>query len=233
MRQVIVLSLVMAGAVAGACGDSDENGNHGGEQGDGDRGTGDGDRDNGDGDDGNSGDGDDSNSGDGDDSNSGDGDSSSPGMCEPSAEDMDFEGCTEAEIKAYSSCVQSACADKYVECYGPGYKQGNYSGVCGDYMECTVECGCDDTACFTACTPSSACSTCLMGFTSCSFSCISDLECAGIGGSGKTCADLLACCNSLDDADLKAECTTTHSTLSGIGTFGDLACDNAIPEYCP
>jgi len=223
MRQVVVLSLVLAGAFASACGDNDDNSNNNGEQGDGDNSGGDGDR-------GNGGDGD--NTGDGD-SSGGDGDDNSSGMCEPTGGDMGFDDCSEAEIKAYASCVEDACEDKYVECYGPSYKQGKFAGPCGDYMACTSKCECDDTACTSACELSSACTNCMAGFASCSVSCLSDLECAGIGGSGKTCSDLLACCNSLSDADLKDDCTMTHGALSGVGAYGDIACGGVIGEYCP
>mgnify|MGYP005813752417 CR=1 FL=1 len=101
-------------------------------------------------------------------------------------------------------------------------------------MACTSKCDCEDAACTSACELSSECQTCMGGFASCSLSCLSDLECAGLGGiSGKTCTDLLACCNSLSDAEEKDQCTMDHDALAATGAYGDIACGVLVPEYCP
>lgn len=229
MRQVLVLSLaVAAGAFAVACGDDDDDKNNGGEQG----------RDGGGGDGVDGGTGGKADGGGGKaDGGGGGADGGNGGACDYTpGGDEEFGDCTEAEIKAYGECVDTACQDKYVECYGPGYKQGNFTGVCGDYMECTSKCECEDTACYEACQPSTECNTCMQGFSTCALSCFNELSCAfgdgGIPGGGKTCADLEACCASLTDADAKMECETTLMFASS-SPVGDLACGSILPQYCP
>lgn len=228
MRKVMVLALVAAaGALAFACGDDDDDKGGGGAGG--------------------------------------------PNKCDPGEDISGGDGCSDAQKKAYGECVENACQDKYAECYGPGYKNGNYSGACGDYMECTTACDCDDDACRQACTASSACTSCMIGFAGCALSCQDKLACAlgdsgvsftdggisfgdggfdlgdaGISindgsisfgdatfGNGKTCADLLTCCNSLSDATEKTQCTTTHGQFSAIGSFGDIACGESVATFCP
>jgi len=214
MRNVIVLSLVVAsGALAFACGDDDddkksENG------GDADAGISAG-RDSGAG-----------------------GAKDGGASCDPMDQMEGTEECTPAQLKVYSDCVDTACSDEYTKCYGPGYKQGKFSGVCGTYLNCTQDCDCNDSACQAACNPSSECETCLQSFASCASSCISKLQCAfgdsGVALGDKTCADLLTCCNSLTDADQKTDCKDTHAqiVMSG-GGVADLVCSGLYTTYCP
>jgi hypothetical protein len=129
--------------------------------------------------------------------------------------------CTEAENKAYSDCLTSACDSKYTECFGAGYKTGTFSGPCGTYLTCVNACACNDTACTSKCTAPSACTTCLQGIGSCSATCTAP-ACATGGSSGgtsggtgakKSCADLQACCAKITDATKKSQCDQTYNAV--------------------
>lgn len=190
-----------------------------------------------------------------------DGDNSGSNMCDmPAGQNMS--GCSQAQIKEYSSCVEDACSDKYEECYGPNYKKGEFSGACASYMECVSECDCDDAACTQACTMTSACQSCVFGFASCSSSCIGKLSCA-TGGSGD--GGTLSFDASLGDSgvvikdgsisvgdatislnktckDLQTCCAsisnasqknTCTMAYDALKGSGDQACSVAISSFCP
>lgn len=86
--------------------------------------------------------------------------------------------CSAAEITGFNECVETSCKSKYEECYGVDYERGVFSGPCADYLGCNSKCGCDDTACATACQTSDACNTCQASFSVCSSACVSLLSCA-------------------------------------------------------
>lgn len=139
------------------------------------------------------------------------------------------------ECPEYVNCTQSKCGNALSSCYGAGYESGDFSGgACETYLSCLADCSqnqnCDST-CIQGCTPDSGCQTCLLNtFGGCvQRECLSEIqECAGgefPGGEipmlpDKGCADLLACCETLD-ATMKADCISAHDILK---SSGDLAC---------
>lgn len=190
-----------------------------------------------------------------------DDDSSGSNMCDmPAGQSMS--GCSQAQIKEYSSCVEDACSDKYEECYGPNYKKGEFSGPCASYMECISDCDCDDTACTQACTMPSACQSCVIGFGSCASSCISKLSCAtggagdggtlsfdaSLGDSGVVIKDgsitvgdatisLNKTCKDLQNCCASITDTTKKNQCNtyydAIKASGDQVCSVAISNFCP
>jgi len=49
-----------------------------------------------------------------------------------------------------------------------------------------------------------------------------------------TCAELLACCESVPDEAMKTECTTAHNDLMAIPFGGgDFLCGQVVASYCP
>lgn len=57
----------------------------------------------------------------------------------------------DAECTEYISCVETNCQTQYESCFGPDYLNGNFGGLCADYMSCNAACDCGDTACTTEC----------------------------------------------------------------------------------
>jgi hypothetical protein len=59
---------------------------------------------------------------------------------------------------------------------------------------------------------------------------------AGTSGTSYTCADLLACCNAVSDATLKAACMTEYTSFKAMA-MGDTLCGtlltNVKATYCP
>jgi hypothetical protein len=153
--------------------------------------------------------------------------------------------CTAAEIQTYSDCVNSKCSSQYTQCYGSGWQSGSFSGPCGSYLTCASACACNDTACFSKCTPTTECSTCLEGTTNCSAGCTlpacytagtSSGGTSGTSGSSgtaaHTCADLATCCGKIADANIKSSC---DSAKTAAGT-NDSTCSTyyaAFSSYCP
>lgn len=133
--------------------------------------------------------------------------------------------CTEAELKPYADCVNTACEPKYKECAGANYKQGDFTGgACSDYYKCLTGCSCTDANCKSRCNLAGACQDCILGLASCGQSCKLP-ACAQVAvepdaAPAKGCADLLACCNKLSGAE-KDQCTTTHTNAGG----SDIACN--------
>jgi hypothetical protein len=155
----------------------------------------------------------------------------------------------------YNECMQESCATEYEGCMGANYQDGDFSGgTCENYMNCVVDCDCDD-ACLEGCELDSACTNCFfaLALSSCGSACSDELNtCAGNQGTGgagnggggagntdpgtggtagvagldKTCADLEACCAGLD-ANTKPTCDAV--VMQGVdllcgATFSGLAC---------
>ncbi len=152
--------------------------------------------------------------------------------------------CTAAESKAYGDCIITKCDSQYSMCLGSGYKTGTFGGPCGTWMTCQSKCGCNDSACVTACgQPPAACSTCIQSLSSCVLNSGCQIPtCAGGGGAGGagggaggagggaggTCADLARCCASVTNAGVKMACDAQYNTLKGAGDF---ACGQVLNVY--
>jgi hypothetical protein len=149
--------------------------------------------------------------------------------------------CTEAELKPYGDCVQTACDSKYKECYGPDYKSGTFSGACGTYITCTQKCDCNAanySSCVSACVLDSACGECSKGFLGCIQTCTLP-ACATAGSSSgtsgstgtATCATLQTCCDKLTGS-AKTQCDSAKSQAAG----NDQICSayyQAYKSQCP
>lgn len=127
--------------------------------------------------------------------------------------------CSAADFEPYQTCVTEKCDSVYKQCYGADYKSGKFSGACGTYIECVQKCDCNDTKCFSACKPDSACTECSKGFGTCSSGCTIP-ACATEGSSSGgttsgTCADLQACCDAIADADQKSGCQQAKDAANG------------------
>lgn len=140
--------------------------------------------------------------------------------------------CSDADLKPYSDCVSNACDTQFKQCYGADYKNGSFGGVCGPYVTCVQKCACSDTACTTACGQAQGimeCGKCLGTLTcadactlpACASSSSSSSSSSGATGGGKTCADLLSCCNGTSDAEDKQGCIALHGQAAG----NDTTCD--------
>jgi hypothetical protein len=73
-------------------------------------------------------------------------------------EDVLGEGC-----RALLDCATEAC--DLAPCVGEGYSEGDYSGgACESFINCPLECDCDETCVNNTCTPETAgdCMTCLV-----------------------------------------------------------------------
>lgn len=128
--------------------------------------------------------------------------------------------CTEAEMKPYSDCLLSKCDAAYKKCYGDGYRSGSFSGPCGTWIACVQKCDCSDTGCILACQSDDACQTCASEVESCHDTC-EEPECSkqgvpdsGDGGSA-TCADLQACCDSMEPGEKKDGCQSAKDGSNG------------------
>jgi hypothetical protein len=86
--------------------------------------------------------------------------------------DGKLQRCT-ADQTGYSRCLVDACDSEMQQCYGPGYKQADFSGPCGQLWGCMLECPCGVTleSCTTACNakypPSQECATCFNALRDC------------------------------------------------------------------
>jgi hypothetical protein len=167
------------------------------------------------------------------------GGTSSNGLKDCNAESSSSSTCTAAETKTYSDCINDKCGAKFTECYGPGYKTGDFSGPCGTYIKCTQACPCNDTACFQKCgTPDAACTTCIQGVGTCSSACTapacmtSGSSSSSSGSSGSvahSCADLKACCDKIADPDKQTECNQTYSAVKA----SEPSCSAIYSTYAP
>jgi hypothetical protein len=181
-------------------------------------------------------------------SGSGDGGGGSGGtgggnMCTPTPAGT---SCTQAELNAYSNCLQNACNSQYVTCFGPSYKQGVPGGTCSSYAQCQNACGCTDAACRNACTVPAACMTCLSTIATCSLGANCTIPPCALGDASiptfdgnipgldggfpfdagnATCADLTSCCNAITEANTKMACQQVVATgqnqvcSASLGTF--------------
>lgn len=147
--------------------------------------------------------------------------------------------CTQAELKPYADCVQTNCESAYVECFGPGYKNGSLSGPCSEYIRCTQKCDCNDNACIFECAKSMSqeCQTCTPKLTSCTQSCANSIpECAkrpvNVDAGTKTCADLKACCDKMQAGPMKDMCNNLHQNAGN----NDATCNSyyaGFQMHCP
>ncbi|HEX2678731.1 MAG TPA: hypothetical protein VHM19_18890, partial [Polyangiales bacterium] len=152
--------------------------------------------------------------------------------------------CTGTE--EYSSCLETKCQAQYEACLGKGYKSGDYTGgICETYLKCTSAAA--DT-CNSGCMQDSNCTSC---FSSMIGQCALSAGCtlpmcttstagtsgggsgtgggAGTGGSGgKTCADLDACCATLDSTK-KPQC---EQAASSVKAGGDGPCGQVYTIFC-
>jgi hypothetical protein len=140
-------------------------------------------------------------------------------------------------VDEYVSCVQTACDAGYKTCLGANYKSGDFSGgMCESFGDCLASA----TDC--SCTPDGTCMSCFVSnLVSCALSCPLPMCTAGGAGTGmagggagtgaatggKTCDDLEACCNSLDEA-IKMTCLMQ---LGVVKAAGDVACSAAYSAY--
>lgn len=147
-------------------------------------------------------------------------------------------------VDAYVSCLQTACNDGLSQCFGPNYATSEYTGsVCADYAACATTsptCG--------SCVPSSGCQTCLTSLVSC----IQGSTCTapfctggtGIGGTPSadgggssdggtviqgTCADLQACCDTIQDPSGQSACLQTLADAKA--RAGDPDCAVVLSTY--
>jgi hypothetical protein len=145
--------------------------------------------------------------------------------------------CTEAELRPYTECVSRNCESGFVECYGPDYKNGKFSGPCSEYLGCVQRCDCNDSACITECVKKmdQACQNCVLKIGNCQQGC-SLPECANpqgnVDGGTKTCDDLKACCDKIADKQLKDVCNNLHQNASGNNTVCN-AYYSGYKMYCP
>lgn len=148
--------------------------------------------------------------------------------------------CSDAERQAYAQCYYNACNTQLTQCYGPGYRDGTFSGPCGGYITCTNACDCGDTACRRNCVPpTTECQACLHGFDSCSTCAVPiciQVPGGSSGSSGSSgfgpshsCTDLAACCAKIADASQKASCTKAYEGNKS----SDAECDFIYPAYAP
>jgi hypothetical protein len=180
--------------------------------------------------------------------------------CPPPVQTSQFPACTEDELNGYVSCLNDACSDTNISCFGPNYLKGKFKGPCAGYLSCTSACDCGDETCIAECRPSSVCLTCMSSTASCGAGCFEALSCArpvdgelqtdaGVppptvdagnpldvtGDLGvddtKTCDDLLACCEKLTGPE-QAACSALHAQAAAMGSSGQLACGSAYSRLC-
>jgi hypothetical protein len=126
--------------------------------------------------------------------------------------------CTQADIDPYDQCVTAACDTTTRECFGAGYKTGDFSGgACSSWLDCSNRCGCTDTACQEKCpAPADACAACISKMLTCQegAKCAKPACMAGgspdSGSPDPACADLQACCDQISDAAQQSTCQRQH-----------------------
>ncbi len=142
--------------------------------------------------------------------------------------------CDQAETEAYGTCVADTCDADYKLCFGPNYRSGKYSEVCGEYYTCLAKCGCNDSACFSACgLAPTDCQLCLSNhLTYCAQNsgCKQPSCTAGSADAGKlgTCADLAKCCAAITDATYKTLCQAEYNGAKG---SGDIVCNAFVQAF--
>lgn len=160
--------------------------------------------------------------------NGGDASSGSPSRSKTGDCPSSTSTCTQSELDTYVSCTTTQCDAQYKDCFGANYQSGTWAGKCQTFMTCTTACKCGDTACTQACgTPTGDCAACYGTLGACTTSKCPIPKCM-MGGaadagttSGKTCADLKTCCDSIADATKKAACTAGYDAAK---SSGDAVC---------
>jgi hypothetical protein len=103
-------------------------------------------------------------------------------ICEPVAFSMLNVANSEAKVcAATTKCMAANCSDAVLECAGPDYASGVYSGTCASYYECVKACNCVKT-CADACDPGTMdCASCLSSKMAmgCTLKCISEIASCG------------------------------------------------------
>jgi hypothetical protein len=180
--------------------------------------------------------------------------------CPPPVQTSQFPACTQDEVDGYTSCLNDACSDTNITCFGPNYQKGKFKGPCAGYLSCTSACDCGDETCIAACRPSSVCLTCLSSTAACGAGCFEALSCARPADGGqpvdagiptpavdagnplditgdlgldstKSCDDLLNCCEKLTGPEQSA-CSALHAQAATMGSSGQLACSSAFSRLC-
>lgn len=147
---------------------------------------------------------------------------------DPCSDDAD--SCGDAELDSYASCVKSSCDNQFRACYGD-YESGTFGGACGETLNCVSACGCNDNECKKNCKEqvtddaAEACNDCLKGVVQCISACAAP-SCLDEGGdqettepdsgtsttpTGTACAELSACCATLDES-IQSQCNTLASS---------------------
>jgi hypothetical protein len=85
-----------------------------------------------------------------------------------------------SQDQACNSCITSMCNSEATTAYGSGFASGDYGGgVCGTYVNCIAQCGCNDVACLQKCgLPDQTCQDALQAGSNCS-----DQKCSSPCGS--------------------------------------------------
>jgi hypothetical protein len=135
---------------------------------------------------------------------------------------------------ACNSCEEAHCSAQMTACFGSDFKGGS----CASFVSCLNACDCSNYTCLAACSPSSACQTCMDDVstceeTNCATECKTTTDAgsdavilpeAGTGG----CTALKACCPSVP-ASAQAKCnkvadaandTNCNAVLGGFKTGG-------------
>jgi hypothetical protein len=104
------------------------------------------------------------------------------GSCEPVVFSMLNVAKSEAKVCAAAiQCMATNCSDAVLECAGPDYRSGVYSGTCASYYACVKGCNCV-RSCADACDPATLdCASCLSSKMAmgCTLKCISDIASCG------------------------------------------------------
>jgi hypothetical protein len=164
--------------------------------------------------------------------------SESGGSSSDGGEESFVNACTDPAGDPNSTCPEAAacpakrCDEEYVACLGKEYKRGIYDAPCKDYMACVSKCGTEDfcdRTCTGNCQISTDCATCIQTRVNpCANQECSDLaqDCSS-GEGGRTCADLVRCCNGLSGFD-KESCQSQHDSVVG---SGDAVCDLVYENF--
>lgn len=154
-------------------------------------------------------------------------------------------GETCAGVDAYVQCLETVCNDALSRCFGTSYAQSDYTGsVCADYAQCATA----SSSCNGSCTPSSPCQTCLTTLVGCiqASACTAPYCTGGTGTGGAppvdaggspdggvviqgTCADLQACCASIQDPSGQSACVQTLADARA--RAGDPDCAVVLSTY--
>ncbi len=126
----------------------------------------------------------------------------------------------------YADCVESDCGHYYDECLGSGYEDGNFAGSpCEEFMDCVAE---SDDTCNNDCELGTECGTCFLAMGQCAKdNCFNLLDCYNDDGNGG-CADLDACCASLEE-ESRVVC---EMQAQAVKPGGDYVCQITYNIFC-